>query len=260
MKGKPFILYFYPKADTPGCTKEACAFQEATPRLEEIGLDVIGVSPDKIKPIEKFAAKYGLTFPLASDEDHAVAERYGTWVEKSMYGRKYMGMERSTFLIGADGKVLKDVAQGQRDRPCGRRDEGGACPEAVIKAVNQPVDHVGHEKSALAATILVKLSKRPWPTSCATASEDNAVGARSPCSARFANNMSSGIPEKRVGKCIPPEASSTLTRPFSPASKAPQDVDVAQHIECASVGCDVQIAFAHECSDHLLLQHRLTQG
>lgn len=107
MKGKPFILYFYPKADTPGCTKEACAFQEAVPKLEEIGLDVIGVSPDKIKPIEKFAAKYGLTFPLASDEDHAVAERYETWVEKSMYGRKYMGIERSTFLIDAAGKVLK---------------------------------------------------------------------------------------------------------------------------------------------------------
>lgn len=106
-KGKPFILYFYPRADTPGCTKEACAFQEASPHFEEIGLDVIGVSPDKIKPIEKFATKYGLTFPLASDEDHMVAERYGTWVEKSMYGRKYMGMERSTFLIGRDGTVLK---------------------------------------------------------------------------------------------------------------------------------------------------------
>jgi thioredoxin-dependent peroxiredoxin len=105
--GKPFILYFYPKADTPGCTKEACGFQEATPHLEAVGLNVIGVSPDKIKPIEKFAAKYGLTFPLASDEGHVVAERYGTWVEKSMYGRKYMGMERSTFLIGADGRVLK---------------------------------------------------------------------------------------------------------------------------------------------------------
>jgi peroxiredoxin Q/BCP len=106
-KGKPFILYFYPKADTPGCTKEACAFQEAMPKLQEIGLDVIGVSPDKIKPIEKFAAKYGLIFPLASDELHAIADRYGTWVEKSMYGRKYMGMERSTFLVGGDGKVLK---------------------------------------------------------------------------------------------------------------------------------------------------------
>ncbi len=106
-KGKPFILYFYPKADTPGCTKEACAFQESLPDLTAAGLDVIGVSPDKMKPIEKFAEKYKLTFPLASDEDHAVAEKYGTWVEKSMYGRKYMGMERSTFLVGADGKVLK---------------------------------------------------------------------------------------------------------------------------------------------------------
>lgn len=107
LSGKPYVLYFYPKADTPGCTKEACAFQEALPQLGHIGLDVIGVSPDKIKPIEKFAEKYKLTFPLASDEDHAVAEKYGTWVEKSMYGRKYMGMERTTFLIDRNGKVAK---------------------------------------------------------------------------------------------------------------------------------------------------------
>lgn len=107
LSGKPYVLYFYPKADTPGCTKEACAFQEALPQLGHIGLDVIGVSPDKIKPIEKFAEKYKLSFPLASDEDHAVAEKYGTWVEKSMYGRKYMGMERTTFLIDRNGKVAK---------------------------------------------------------------------------------------------------------------------------------------------------------
>ena len=107
MKGKPFVLYFYPKADTPGCAKEACAFQEALPQLGSIGIDVIGVSPDKMKPIDKFAEKYGLKFPLASDETKAVAERYGTWVEKSMYGRKYMGMERSTFLIGVDGVIRK---------------------------------------------------------------------------------------------------------------------------------------------------------
>jgi peroxiredoxin Q/BCP len=105
--GKPFILYFYPKADTPGCTKEACAFQESLPDFSAAGLDVIGVSPDKIKPIERFATKYNLTFPLASDEDHAVAERYGSWVEKSMYGKKYMGIDRSTFLVGKDGKVVK---------------------------------------------------------------------------------------------------------------------------------------------------------
>ena len=107
MKGRPFVLYFYPKADTPGCTKEACAFQEALPQLGKIGLEVIGVSPDKMPPIEKFAAKYKLTFPLASDESRAVADKYGTWVEKSMYGRKYMGMERSTFLIDKDGKIAR---------------------------------------------------------------------------------------------------------------------------------------------------------
>ena len=107
LKGRPFLLYFYPKADTPGCTKQACGMQEALPQLGGLGLTVIGVSPDKLPPIEKFAQKFGLEFPLASDEDHAVAEAYGVWVEKSMYGRKYMGMERSSFLVGADGKVRK---------------------------------------------------------------------------------------------------------------------------------------------------------
>jgi peroxiredoxin Q/BCP len=105
--GKPLLLYFYPKADTPGCTKEACAFQEALPQLGHLGLDVIGVSKDPMKPIEKFAAKYNLTFPLASDEGGDVTERYGCWVEKSMYGKKYMGIERTTFLIDASGKIAK---------------------------------------------------------------------------------------------------------------------------------------------------------
>lgn len=105
MKGRPFVLYFYPKANTSGCTKEACAFQEALPAFSKLGIEIIGVSPDKMPPIEKFAAKYELMFPLASDESHAVAEKYGTWVEKSMYGRKYMGIERSTFLIDKAGKI-----------------------------------------------------------------------------------------------------------------------------------------------------------
>ena len=105
--GQPYLLYFYPKADTPGCTKQACGVQEALPALGRIGLTVIGVSPDPMKPIEKFAAKYNLTFPLASDEDHKVAEAFGVWVEKSMYGKTYMGMERSSFLVGADGKVAR---------------------------------------------------------------------------------------------------------------------------------------------------------
>lgn len=107
MRGRPFILYFYPKADTPGCTKEACGFQEALPALGRLGMEVIGVSPDKLPAIEKFARKYGLQFPLASDADHKVAEAYGVWVEKSMYGRTYMGMERATFLIGRDGRIVR---------------------------------------------------------------------------------------------------------------------------------------------------------
>ena len=106
LKGKPYLLYFYPKADTPGCTKQACGIQEALPALGKIGLTVIGISPDPMPPIEKFAAKFNLTFPLASDPEHVVAEAYGVWVEKSMYGKKYMGMERSSFLVGADGKLV----------------------------------------------------------------------------------------------------------------------------------------------------------
>ncbi len=107
LKGRPVILYFYPKADTPGCTKEACAFQEALPALGKIGAEVIGVSRDKMPALEKFAAKYGLAFPLASDEAGKVSEAYETWIEKSMYGRVYMGLERSTFLIGRDGRVAR---------------------------------------------------------------------------------------------------------------------------------------------------------
>jgi thioredoxin-dependent peroxiredoxin len=105
LRGRPFLLYFYPKADTSGCTVQACGMEEALPQLGTLALTVIGVSPDPMPAIERFAAKYGLTFPLASDADHAVAERYGTWVEKSMYGRKYWGMERSSFLVGADGVI-----------------------------------------------------------------------------------------------------------------------------------------------------------
>ena len=107
LKGKPFVLYFYPRADTPGCTKEACAFQEALPQLGKIGVEVIGVSKDKMAPIEKFAAKYNLTFPLASDPDAKIIEAFGAWQEKSMYGKKYMGIERSTVLVDKTGTIAK---------------------------------------------------------------------------------------------------------------------------------------------------------
>ncbi|MFT8722231.1 MAG: thioredoxin-dependent thiol peroxidase [Acetobacter malorum] len=107
LKGKPFVLYFYPKADTPGCTKEACGFSEALGQFEGAGLSVIGVSRDPVKKLDKFAEKYDLTFPLASDEAGSVTEAYGVWVEKSLYGKAYMGIDRTTFLIGADGKIAR---------------------------------------------------------------------------------------------------------------------------------------------------------
>jgi len=106
-KGRPFVLYFYPKADTSGCTREACAFQEALPQFGGLGIDIVGVSKDKMPALEKFAAKYNLEFPLASDESGAVVEAFGSWIEKSMYGRKYMGIERSTFLIDGQGRIAK---------------------------------------------------------------------------------------------------------------------------------------------------------
>jgi peroxiredoxin Q/BCP len=111
LKGKPYVLYFYPKADTSGCTKEAQAFQASLAKFHRKGAEVIGVSRDPLKALDKFAEKYGLEFPLASDEAGALTEAYGVWVEKSMYGKKYMGIERSTFLVGADGKVAKAWAK-----------------------------------------------------------------------------------------------------------------------------------------------------
>ncbi len=107
LKGQAFILYFYPKDDTPGCTKESCAFRDNLPAFEKIGLRVIGISKDSPAKHDKFKAKYDLPFTLISDEDGSICEAYGTWVEKSMYGRKYMGIDRATFLIDAEGKIRK---------------------------------------------------------------------------------------------------------------------------------------------------------
>jgi peroxiredoxin Q/BCP len=104
LKGAPYLLYFYPKDDTSGCTAEACAFNDALPNFRKLGVMVIGVSKDSLESHEKFAKKYGLTFPLASDSVGDVCTAFGVWKEKSMYGRKYMGIERSTFLI--DGKGI----------------------------------------------------------------------------------------------------------------------------------------------------------
>jgi peroxiredoxin Q/BCP len=105
--GQPVVLYFYPKDDTPGCTKEACAFRDNLPRFKPRKGVVLGVSILDQASKRRFAGKYDLNFPLLADEDHAVAEKYGAWQERSLYGRKFMGIARTTYLIGADGKVVR---------------------------------------------------------------------------------------------------------------------------------------------------------
>jgi peroxiredoxin Q/BCP len=105
--GGPLVLYFYPKDDTSGCTREAQDFTALAPEFKKAGVKVVGLSRDAMKSHEKFIGKYDLAVPLISDQDGRISDAFGTWVEKSMYGRKYMGMERATYLIGADGRVLK---------------------------------------------------------------------------------------------------------------------------------------------------------
>jgi peroxiredoxin Q/BCP len=107
LRGETVVLYFYPKADTSGCTTQACGVRDRKADYAAAGARVIGISPDEIKDVDKFAGKYDLEFTLLADADHAVAEKYGTWVEKSMYGNKYMGVQRATFVIDARGKIAR---------------------------------------------------------------------------------------------------------------------------------------------------------
>lgn len=106
-RGRPLVVYFYPKADTPGCTSEAKDFTALAADFAALGVPVVGISRDKPVRLKKFAEKYGLTVTLASDEPGEMCEAFGTWVEKSLYGRKYMGIERASFLVGADGKIQR---------------------------------------------------------------------------------------------------------------------------------------------------------
>ena len=118
LRGKNVVLYFYPKADTPGCTTQACGVRDHRADYEQAGAVVLGVSPDPVKAVSKFDQKFGLGFPLLADEHHEVADAYGVWVQKSMYGRKYMGNERTTFVIDSQGKikqVLRSVKPAEHD-------------------------------------------------------------------------------------------------------------------------------------------------
>jgi len=126
LRGRRVVLYFYPKDDTSGCTTQACGFRDSLPRIDEGGALVLGVSPDGVSSHRKFREKFDLNFPLLADEDHAVAEAYGVWKEKSMYGRKFWGIERTTFLIDEEGKVTRVW---NRVKPKGHA-------EAVVEVLN----------------------------------------------------------------------------------------------------------------------------
>ena len=118
LRGQPLVVYFYPKADTPGCTTQACGVRDNQAAYAKAGATVLGISPDTVAKVNKFHDKYALTFTLLADSDHAVADAYGVWVEKSMYGKKYFGNERTTFMVDSDGKVatvLRKVKPGEHD-------------------------------------------------------------------------------------------------------------------------------------------------
>ena len=111
LRGKTVVIYFFPKADTPGCTKESCDFRDAAKQFGKLNAEIVGVSPDKTEAQQRFASKYGLPFTLVPDPDHSIAEAYGVWKEKSMYGRTYMGIERSTFVVDPQGNIAKIFAK-----------------------------------------------------------------------------------------------------------------------------------------------------
>jgi peroxiredoxin Q/BCP len=120
LKGKNVVVYFYPKADTPGCTTEACDFRDHSAQFDKDDTVIVGISPDPETAQAKFKTKYGLPFTLLADVDHQAAEAYGVWVEKNMYGRKHMGVERSTFVIGKDGRIAKTFHKVKPDGHAGQ--------------------------------------------------------------------------------------------------------------------------------------------
>jgi peroxiredoxin Q/BCP len=128
LRGRPVVLYFYPADDTPGCTAEACEFRDLLPRFSAAGATVLGVSPDTAASHARFRAKFALPFTLVADPDHRVAEAYGVWKEKQMFGRRYMGVERTTFVIDGDGRVARVFA---RVRPAGHAEAVAAVVEEL---------------------------------------------------------------------------------------------------------------------------------
>jgi thioredoxin-dependent peroxiredoxin len=130
-RGRVVVLFFYPKDDTPGCTTEACSFRDAFPRFEGIDAVVLGLSPDSVKSHQKFKEKFNLPYRLVADPDHAIAEQYGVWGEKSMYGRKYWGILRTTFVIDKNGKIAKVF---EKVKPDGHAAQVAEAVEALRRA------------------------------------------------------------------------------------------------------------------------------
>lgn len=168
LRGKAVVVYFYPKDDTPGCTREACAFRDRSAELKKLGVAVFGVSPDSVKSHGKFRDKFSLNFPLLADPDHAAAEAFGAWQEKSMYGKKYMGIQRSTFLFDAAGKlrqVWQKVTVDGHDAEVidAVKGLGGVVPAPVAKpAAKKPA-----VKAATLKSPTVKKSPAPKKTAAA---------------------------------------------------------------------------------------------
>jgi len=167
LKGKRYLVYFYPKDSTPGCTVQACGLQSDLEQFNTLGILTFGVSMDSVASHKKFADKYGLTFPLLADTDKALIEAFGVWVEKSMYGKKYMGISRSSFLVGADGKIeqawekvnTKSHARDVLESITGGKSDTKPAPKPPLKKTN------GEKKSDLAkqATALKKPAAKKTP-------------------------------------------------------------------------------------------------
>lgn len=153
--GKRYVLYFYPADDTPGCTKEACSFRDNLPRFESLGVPIYGISPQDVDSKKKFAGKYALNFPLLADVDHKIAERFGVWVEKSMYGKKYMGIQRSTFVVAPDGRIEHVW---EKVKPEGHAEEVYAWLNAAPNAALQAAPETTRGKSGS------KGAAKPQPT------------------------------------------------------------------------------------------------
>lgn len=191
LRGQRFVLYFYPKDDTPGCTREACAFRDNLPAFGKLGVPVFGVSADSEAAHRKFVLKYGLNFPLLADPERTLIEAIGAWVEKSMYGRKYMGIARCTFVVGADGrietvwdKVAPDVHAGEVLAYL-----GGAAAAAVSKPA------VAMQKSAAKKVAVKKIAVKKPPAAKSAAKK---TVAKTAVAKKAAVKKSAG--KKRIAK------------------------------------------------------------